>query len=128
MNHNAPLDFSVVPYEAIPGPEYRVLVAQVDADGNDIAGIRLPYLEAPLGTHTGWAVLKEGAGFPDTCGQNGTFVPFANTKPSAWLRAIRDFRSLSGIENHNDYVRAVDRAAKKLVKEGFSSKRTRIGS
>ena len=27
MNRNAPLDFSVVPYVNLPGPEYRVLVA-----------------------------------------------------------------------------------------------------
>ena len=119
MNHNAPLDFSVVPYVALPGPEYRVLVAQVDADGNDIAGIRLPYLEAPLGTHTGWAVLKEGEGFPDTCGQNGTFVPFANTKAERLAVGDPRFSISERYLDHKDYVRAVTRAAKKLVREGF---------
>ena len=119
MNRNAPLDFSVVPYVNLPGPEYRVLVAQVDEDGNDIAGIRLPYLEAPLGTHTGWAVLKEGAGFPDTCGQNGTFVPFANTKAERLTAGDPRWSIAERYRSHNDYVRAVARAAKKLVKEGF---------
>jgi hypothetical protein len=33
-------------------------VPQVDQDGNDIAGIRLPFLQAPLGTYTGWGLLK----------------------------------------------------------------------
>jgi hypothetical protein len=80
MNRNAPLDFSVVPYVNLPGPAYNVLVTQVDSDGNDVAGIRLPYLVAPLGRHTGWWVLKSGAGFPDTCGQNGTFIPFVKAK------------------------------------------------
>ena len=36
------------------GPRYVSLVPQVDEDGNEIAGIRLPDLEVPLATHTGW--------------------------------------------------------------------------
>jgi hypothetical protein len=119
MNRNAPLDFSVVPYVNLPGPEYKVLVAQVDSDGNDIAGIRLPYLEAPLGTYTGWSVLKAGAGFPDTCGQNGTFIPFAKTK--AERLAAGDPR-LSLAERYPDnekYLSAVAAAANKLEKARF---------
>src|ERR1700689_489520 len=33
---------------------YTVLVPQVDADGNDLGGIRLPEVAVPLGTFTGW--------------------------------------------------------------------------
>ncbi len=36
------------------GEPYRVLVPQVNADGNDVSGIRLPELTVPLGTYTGW--------------------------------------------------------------------------
>jgi hypothetical protein len=119
MNRNAPLDFSVVPPEAIPGPAYTVLVPQVDADGNDIAGIRLPYVEVPLGTHTGWSLLHEGAGFPDSCGQHGQFFPFANTKAER-LATGDPRRSIEErYKNHSEYVQEVARAAKKLVKEGF---------
>src|SRR6185437_5629518 len=32
VNHNFPMNFSVVPYEHIPGPSYTVLVPQVDSD------------------------------------------------------------------------------------------------
>jgi len=119
MNRNAPLDFSVVPYVNLPGPEYAVLVTQVDSDGNDVAGIRLPYLVASLGTHTGWSVLKDGAGFPDTCGQNGTFIPFAKTK--AERVAVGDPRpSLEErYRNHGAYVSTVARAAARLVQDGF---------
>ena len=33
---------------------YGVLVPQVDADGNDIGGIRSVFLQVPVGTYTGW--------------------------------------------------------------------------
>jgi hypothetical protein len=119
MNRNAPLDFSVVPPVAIPGPAYTVLVPQVDSDGNDIAGIRLPYLEAPLGTHTGWSLLHEGAGFPDSCGQHGQFFPFANTKIERLAAGDPRPSIAERYENHSEYVREVAHAARKLVKEGF---------
>lgn len=31
-------------------------VPKTDADGNDIAGVRLPEVQVPLGTYTGWAL------------------------------------------------------------------------
>jgi hypothetical protein len=64
-------------------------------------------------------VLKEGEGFPDTCGQNGTFVPFANTKAERLSAGDPRFSIAERYRDHKDYVRAVTRAAKKLVKEGF---------
>ena len=41
-----------VPPEA--GPPYRTLVPAVDADGNELAGVRMPDLAVPLATHAGW--------------------------------------------------------------------------
>ena len=38
------------------GAPYRVLVPQVNADGNDVSGVRLPEVAVPLGTYTGWNV------------------------------------------------------------------------
>jgi hypothetical protein len=36
------------------GYDYQTLVPQVDADGNELGGIRLPEIVAPLATYTGW--------------------------------------------------------------------------
>ncbi len=119
MNHNAVMDFSVVPPVHVGDLEYTVLVPQVDADGNDIAGIRLPYLEAPLGTHTGWSLLKPGMGGPDICGQNGQFIPFANTMAER-LEAGDPRPSIEErYPNREAYVRRVTRAAERLVKQSF---------
>ena len=59
---------------------YSVLVPRTDADGNDRAGIRLPWIRVPLGTYTGWnlqtAELAEG----ELSGLLGSYLPFAPTK------------------------------------------------
>jgi hypothetical protein len=119
MNRNVLLDFSVVPPAPVPGKEYAVLVPQVDEDGNDIDGIRLPFVQVPLGTHTGWSQLHVGAGFPDSCGQHGTFIPFANTK--AERRSAGDPRKsiAERYKDHRHYVKKVAEAAEELVEDGF---------
>jgi hypothetical protein len=119
MSRNAPLDFSVVPYQPLPGPEYTVQVPQVDTDGNDIAGIRLPALAVPTGTYNGWAVLRPGAGAPDICGQLGQFIPFANTTAERIAagdpRPSVEERYPSFAEYYSEVIRAIDG----LVKDRF---------
>ena len=58
---------------------YVALVPQVDEDGNEIAGIRLPDIAVPRGTFTGWNLYK--APYPDgeLADRDGTFLPFAMT-------------------------------------------------
>ena len=41
-----------------PIAEYPALVPQVNADGNDIDGLRSVTLQVPLGTYTGWNVRR----------------------------------------------------------------------
>lgn len=62
------------------GESLPLLVSQIDADGNDRAGIRLPLVTVPLGTYTGWNFRNANVGggaelFPFI----GSFVPFAAT-------------------------------------------------
>lgn len=63
--------------EATP---YRPLVAKVDADGNEVAGIRLPDVAVPLATYTG--VNLYAAPFPEgeLCDRDGSVLAFARTK------------------------------------------------
>ena len=56
------------------------LVSAVDADGNELAGIRLPDISVPLGTHTGWNPRHPGTGgLDETAGLMGASIPFAVT-------------------------------------------------
>jgi hypothetical protein len=61
------------------GPIYPTYVPKTDADGNDIAGIRLPDVTAPLATYTGWS-LRAGAQANDGCEGTGQMIMFAKTK------------------------------------------------
>jgi hypothetical protein len=61
------------------GPIYPTYVPQTDADGNDVAGVRLPDVTVPLATYTGWA-LRAGAQANDGCEGTGQMIPFPKTK------------------------------------------------
>ncbi|MDP1588033.1 MAG: alpha/beta hydrolase domain-containing protein [Prosthecobacter sp.] len=63
------------------GTELPLLVPQVDADGNDLGGIRMPDIAVPLGTATGWVFRPAEFGSPkDFYLLRGAWVPFAKTK------------------------------------------------
>src|ERR1700682_3605872 len=49
------------------GAAYPVFVPKTDADGRDIAGLRLPTLEAPAAPHMGWNLRKTGFGGGGLC-------------------------------------------------------------
>ncbi len=98
---------------------YGVLVPQVDADGNDLAGVRSVFLRVPVGTYTGWN-LGRADRFPDgMCNLQGSFVPFAATR--AERTAIGDPRP-SLAERYPGtagYVAAIRAAAADLVAQRF---------
>ncbi|MBI4081702.1 MAG: hypothetical protein HY423_03745 [Candidatus Lambdaproteobacteria bacterium] len=110
----------VTDYEALPpreGPHYPVLVNRCDADGNGMAGIRHPLLEAPLATHLGWNLRTPGHAEGDLAETWGSRFPFARTK--AERLAARDPR-LSLEERYpcaEAYLGRVEEACIRLVRE-----------
>jgi hypothetical protein len=48
------------------------------ADGNEVAGIKLPPISVPLGTYTGWNVYREQP--CELCDRDGSLIPFARTR------------------------------------------------
>jgi hypothetical protein len=98
------------------GTPYPVFVPKTDADGNDIAGVRLPEIAVPVATHTGWALRADGL---DGCDASGQRIAFAKTK--AAREAAGDPR-LSLEERYGDhatYVRLVTQAAQDLKTQRF---------
>ena len=61
------------------GHGYRALVPQVDADGNEIAGIRLPDIAVPKGTFTGWNLYQVPYPKGELADRDGSFLAFAPT-------------------------------------------------
>ena len=93
---------------------HRILVPQVDETGNEVAGVRHPFVDAPVATLLGWNTRTEEFGGPNLCDLLGSTIPLPRTQAEA--RAAIDPRpSLEELYgDHAGYVAAVTAAAKKL--------------
>lgn len=94
---------------------YQVLVPITDADGHDIAGIRLPDITAPLATHAGWNLRRKGYAEGQLCGLNGLYVPFATKPVKGDPRPALSQR----YGNRIGYAKAVALAARELRDQGL---------
>ena len=82
------------------GAPFPVLVMQTDADGNEKAGVKMPYVAVPLGAFTGWNMRTPITGAPDEMWEmTGSFFAF----PSAKIQAL--------YKDKDDYLRKVDAAS-----------------
>ena len=52
-------------FPACEGAFYPALVSAIDADGNELAGIRLPDVVVPIGSNAGWNPRDPSIGSPD---------------------------------------------------------------
>jgi hypothetical protein len=94
-------------------------VPSVDADGNDVAGVRAPMVAAPLATYTGWNLRARGHGHGAMHTFIGSTIPFSETPEE---RAITDDPRRSLQERYPDpdaYVAAIAAAARALVVAGL---------
>lgn len=101
----------------VAGEAYALLLPAVDADGNDIDGLRNINMMVPIGTYTGWNPRKAGFSEGDSCDLTGGYIPFAKTQ--AQRLAVGDPRpSLAErYPTHADYVAKVTAAANLLVQQ-----------
>jgi hypothetical protein len=102
------------------GPPYRTLVPAVDADGNELAGIRLPEVAVPTATYTGWNLRAAEYGAGDVlAGLHGGYHPFAGTPAEG--RAAGDPRPsvLQRYPTASVYLAKMTEAALRLQREGF---------
>jgi hypothetical protein len=101
------------------GKEYPILVPQVDADGNDLGGIRSNLLLAPTATYTGFN--ERGARFSEGgfCDNRGLVKPFAKTRAERLAAGDPRLSLEERYRDHAGYVAAVKAAAEKLVAERY---------
>jgi hypothetical protein len=95
------------------------LVVKIDADGNEVAGIKSPLLAAPLGTYTGWNVTASGPLKGQSCGLSGGFIPFAKTKAERMAHGDPRPSLEERYRSHDEYVKIVSAAAATLVRERY---------
>jgi Alpha/beta hydrolase domain len=110
-------DYKVQPPRGIPGTEYPALAPKVDADGNDIGGIRSVALEVPLATYMGWNHQRAGFMENELCNLQGSTIPLAKTAAERGADPRPSLQERYG--NKTNYVARVEAAAAKAVKEGF---------
>ena len=109
---------------AVEGEEFPALVADLDESFNEVRGIRLPDLEVPVATYTGWNLRDESIGNPNlfigiTGGLAGWTLPLPLTE--AEKESTGDPRESieSRYANREDYLQQVTQAAQALVDEGY---------
>ena len=97
-----------------------LLVPQVDEDGNERSGIRLPDVAVPLATYTGWNFRNTAIGAPrELVSLLGSWIPFPATR-AAREAAHDPRRSIEErYRSREDYLARVEQAADALVVSGY---------
>ena len=75
------------------GKGYPTLVCKVDADGNEVAGVRLPDIAVPLATYTGWNEYKPPYPAGELADRDGSCLPFPTEKIAERYRSRADYRA-----------------------------------
>lgn len=102
------------------GEPFPAKLPQVDADGNELGGIRLPMVAVPLATHFAWnMVAPKIFDNGEMMGLNGSHIAFARSK--AERKASGDPRPSieERYRNREDYLAKVKSASADLVSRGY---------
>ena len=113
-------ELGVPTYPAREGEPYAAIVSALDQDGNEVAGVRLPDLSVPVGTHTGWNLRDpESGGSGRMAPYFGTTRFFARTK--AEQRADGDPRTSldQRYASRHDYETRVSAATDALIAQRY---------
>jgi len=90
------------------GATYNALVPKPDADGNDLAGVKMPWVTVPLGAFTGWNIRTPLIGAAGgLLPQTGSYLPF----PAARVRERYPDRAT--------YLKQLGEAARQMVRDRF---------
>jgi hypothetical protein len=100
--------------------EYPSYAPAVDADGNELAGIRVPELAVPVATYTGWNLFNERSGPTNVVSSmQGSFLPLAPTRVER--DRINDPRpSISErYASREQYLERIGKVARDLVERRY---------
>jgi hypothetical protein len=100
------------------GQPFPVLVPQVDADGNERDGVRLPELTVPLATYTGWNLRDPSIGAPDQrVSFEASYLPFPRTAAERQKAGDPRKSIAERYLNGEDYITRYKNAEDDLVKQ-----------
>ncbi|HEX2546437.1 MAG TPA: alpha/beta hydrolase domain-containing protein, partial [Ramlibacter sp.] len=119
-----PVDGSGIASKAPPGIRQvlPMFAPKVDADGNELGGVPVVLLDAPLGTYLGWNITA-GGDRPfhqgQICNYVGGMIPFARTAQERQANGDPRLSLQERYGSHEGYVERVRRATGRAMAEGF---------
>ncbi len=117
---------TVVP--AVVGRDFPRLISQVDADGNEVAGIPMPLVSVPLATHLGWnrrhadiggegQTLSTGGSSGGTL--RGSSIPFPATVREREASGDPRLSIEERYPSRESFLQQVEKAARQLVSDAY---------
>jgi hypothetical protein len=100
------------------GEPVAVLVPQVDADGNERDGVRLPEVTVPLATYTSWSLRDPSIGAPDQrVSFEASYLPFPKTVADRQKTGDPRKSIAERYAGREDYMKRYKNAVDDLVKQ-----------
>ena len=102
------------------GKAFPILVSQVDRDGNEVAGLKMPEIAAPLATYTGWNLFNGKDGPADeVSSMQGSWIPFPRSKAEREKTGDPRPSIEERYRGREDYLGKISAAARQLVGQGY---------
>ncbi|KAA6461295.1 hypothetical protein DYQ86_12370 [Acidobacteria bacterium AB60] len=109
------------------GAAFPVLVPQVDADGNERDGVRLPEITVPLATYLGWNLRDPSIGAPDQrVAFEASCIPFPRNAEERRTRNDSRTSIAERYPNRYEYLTRYSEALDSLIKENWILEEDRI--
>jgi hypothetical protein len=97
----------------------KQVAPRVNADGNELGGVPVVLLQAPLVTYLGWNITATGFHKGQVCNYQGGWIPFAKTKAERLENNDPRLSLEERYVSHSGYVAAVMAAAANAVAAGY---------
>lgn len=99
--------------------EYEARVPVIDADGNEVPGLRTPDVSVPRATYCGWNMRADGFAPDEMYSILGSYLPFAAMEAERQAQGDARPSLAERYASPGDYVRQVEDAATALRDRGF---------
>jgi hypothetical protein len=102
------------------GKAFPILLPQVNADGNETSGVRMPDIQVPLATYTGWNLRAADIGAPDELfSMQGSFIPFSRTRAERELHHDPRLSIAERYSGRAQFLEKIGAAARSLAAGGY---------
>jgi hypothetical protein len=118
------LDFASKGIISVDPPEangaFPILVPQVDKDGNELAGVKMPEISVPLATYTGWNLFNAESGPTSLLSSmQGSYIPLPRTRADRERTKDPRMSIEERYESRERYLALVTAAARELVQQRY---------